>query len=640
MDDELRRRAARTGVAVSYQDSGGQERQVGPDAVRAVLAAAGRPPVPAVVARPTVGAAGLVTLEGGGTRAVRPGERIPPGVHTIELADGTRAPLVAAPAALADPLAGPGPMWGWQVQLYQLRGAGSWGIGDYRDLITLVRAAARHGADLVLVNPLHALTPVHPVQPSPYYPSSRRFRDQLALSIDLLDEYRAAPPAVRAEVDALRPPSRELIDRDEVWRAKRAACELLLPGEVPALDDPAQEAELHGFAVFCALAEQHGPDWHRWPEPLRRPGPAAEAAAQERRVRLHRWIQLAARGQLDAAAEAAREAGMAVGVVHDLAVGVGPDGADAWLLAGELADGATIGAPPDPFNQLGQGWGLPPLRPDRLAATGFAAFRSLIRAALRHGGGLRIDHVMGLFRLWWIPDGHPPTDGAYVSYDAEAMLAVLVLEASVSGALVVGEDLGTVQPAVHEALDRAGIYGSSVLWFENDPDTGRPLPPGRWRARAVASVSTHDLPTGYGFLAGEQVRVRAELGQLARPVEQERRAAAAQRAALLTALRAEGLLAAGDEDPARAVEAMYRYLMRTSARIVLAAPADAVGDLRQPNLPGTVDEYPNWRLPLADGTGRQVSLEEFVERAGRLAGVLRAGAEAARPAPEPRPATR
>ncbi|HYT10372.1 MAG TPA: 4-alpha-glucanotransferase, partial [Mycobacteriales bacterium] len=503
----------------------------------------------------------------------------------------------------------------------QLRSARSWGIGDYADLATLARALATQGADVLLVNPMHALTPVLPLQPSPYFPTSRRFADQVAVAVDLLPEYQAAPAELRAEVDALRPLDGDRIDRDAVWRAKRAAFALLLPAEVAP--EPGDSPALAGFAVFCALAEQYGADWRTWPEELRRPGSAATAAAEPDRVRLHRWIQLRAGDQLEAAQRAARNAGMAVGVVHDLAIGVDPVGADAWLLPDDLATGATVGAPPDSFNQLGQDWGFPPLRPDRLAATGFAPYRQVVQAALRHGGGIRVDHVMGLFRLWWVPRGRGAAGGTYVRYDADAMLAVLVLAARRAEALVVGEDLGTVDPPIRTALNRVGVLGSAVLWFAREDDEITPLPPSRWRERAVASVSTHDLPTAYGFLAGEQVRVRAELGQLDRSVEEEERRVAEERERLVAMMRDEGLAQPGTP-PDELVLDMYRLLARTPCRIVLASPADAVGDLRQPNLPGVTDDYPSWRLPLADGSGREVSLEEFLAAPGtaRIAALL------------------
>jgi 4-alpha-glucanotransferase len=310
-------------------------------------------------------------------------------------------------------------------------------------------------------------------------------------------------------------------------------------------------------------------------------------------------------------------------VIHDLAVGVDAGGADAWALQDALALGTTVGAPPDSFNQQGQDWGLPPWRPDRLAESGYLPFRDVVRGVLRHAGGLRIDHVMGLFRLWWVPAGSSAAEGTYVSYDADALLGVLALEAHRAGALVVGEDLGTVEGRVTEMLSATGVLGSAVLWFETEDD-GALVPPERWRPLALASVTTHDLPTAAGFLAEEQVRVRDELGQLGVPVEQEREKVRGERAALMALLESSGLLAQHGGD---VVLAMHAVLTASPCRVVLAAFGDAVGDLRQPNLPGTVDEYPNWRLPVADGAGRPLGLEELLACDGvrRLAALLSEG---------------
>jgi 4-alpha-glucanotransferase len=301
---------------------------------------------------------------------------------------------------------------------------------------------------------------------------------------------------------------------------------------------------------------------------------------------------------------------MPVGIVHDLAVGVDPGGPDGWALQIDLAAGFTVGAPPDAFNQQGQDWRLPPWRPDRLAETGYAPFRDMVRAVLRKGGGLRVDHVLGLFRLWWVPEGASAADGTYISYDAEAMLGILALEATRAGGLVVGEDLGTVPDHVRDALAEHGILGSAVLWFERDEQDDSPLPPDRWRELALASITTHDLPTVAGWWRDEQVRVRADLGLLTSSVDDELATARQEKAALLDLARGEGLLPAeGEPTESDVVLALHLLLARSPSRLVLAALGDAVGDARQPNLPGTVDEYPNWRLPVADGEGRPVSLE-------------------------------
>ena len=566
----------------------------------------------------------VVARSGTAVRRSVPLPDLPLGWHRLRARGADRsddAVVVSAPARLVLP---PDRAWGWMLQLYSLRSERSWAIGDYADLRTVLDASARDGAGLALLNPLHAETPVSPLNPSPYSPSSRRFRSAVYLHVEDVPEYAAAPADVRAAVDALKPQADpERIPRDPPWQAKRAALELLWPlhreQDLAAWREE-QGRPLEEFALFCALAEQHGTPWQSWPSPLQRPdGPAVRSAAEQssERVAFWCWVQLLVDEQLRGLGR-----GMAVGIVHDLAVGVDAGGADAWALQDALALGTTVGAPPDSFNQQGQDWGLPPWRPDRLAESGYLPFRDVVRGVLRHAGGLRIDHVMGLFRLWWVPPGGSAADGTYVSYDADALLAVLALEAHRAGATVVGEDLGTVEDRVRDALDATGILGSAVLWFQTEDDAC--IPPADWREATLATVTTHDLPTAAGFLAEEQVRVRAELGQLGVPIETERATVRAQRAALLEMLEQTGLLASCDGDVPLA---MHAALAAAPSRLVLAALGDAVGDLRQPNLPGTVDEYPNWRLPLADGAGRPLGLEQLLAHPGvrRLAALLDQG---------------
>jgi 4-alpha-glucanotransferase len=302
---------------------------------------------------------------------------------------------------------------------------------------------------------------------------------------------------------------------------------------------------------------------------------------------------------------------MPVGIVHDLAVGIDPGGADAWMLQDVIAAGAKIGAPPDAFNQQGQDWSLATWRPDRLAATGYAAYRDLLRGIFAHARGLRVDHVAGLWRLWWIPPGEPADRGTYVSYDADAMLGILVEEAKLAGAVVVGEDLGTVEDVVTTTLQDRNILGSAVLWFTRDVG-GDFVPPAQWPERVLATVSTHDLPTAAGYLSGDHVRARAEAGVLSRDVAEEHAEAAADVARLQALLDKEGL---AGEDP---IVALHELLARTPCRLVLASPYDVLGEIRQPNLPGTVDQYPNWRIPLP------LPLEEVLRdpRMQRVAAIL------------------
>lgn len=646
--------------------------------------------------------------------------QLPLGVHQLEVRcpDGRvgAAHLVVAPRRLPAPV---GRSYGVLVQLYSLLSRRSWGMGDLGDLKELAEWAGRVlGAGFVQVNPLHAGVPEVPADPSPYRPSSRRFPDPVHLRVEEIPEFAYVPQGGQllergAELRQAVLQGGELIDRDAVWALKKEALEAVVrvplgPGRAAAYRDFVAERgnALEDHATWCALAEAHGVDWASWPERLRDPRSAETACARREladRVEFYRrlaWLVDAQLAEVQRSAVAAGGAGaaradtadgvvqkgMPIGVVHDLAVGVHPGGADAWAQQEFFAAGMSIGAPPDAFNSLGQDWGLPPWRPDRLARAGYAPFRELLRGLFRYAGALRIDHVMGLFRLWWVPAGGAPVDGAYVRYDAEAMLAVLVLEASRAGALVIGEDLGTVEPGVREALRRRGVLGTSVLWFERDWEgDGRPVPAGEWRAGCLATATTHDLPSTAARLSGDDVELRHRLGLARGSLAEERAAAAEEVGEWLAVLDGTGgdpgldgtggtpgldgtdgaagadgsggdpgsngtggtpapALASGDTGtPAPSytgaaapgntgtateeahIQAVYRYLARTPAALVGLWLPDTVGDRRPQNLPGTWNEYPNWRLPIADGKGRPVTLEELAAapRVHALAAVLR-----------------
>jgi 4-alpha-glucanotransferase len=567
MDQQLSALAHAHGVATWYENADRHRITVADGVVRAILAEMGvdesTPPPPKV----------KVLSEGPDTPPI--------GYHTLD--DGQE--LIVTPRRLP-PV---DPAWGWMLQLYALHSPGSWGIGDYADLREF---ASKSGAGVVLVNPVQAITPALPVQRSPYSPSSRRFANPIYLRVTEIDEFHRADPATREAVTRLAPPSgAELIDYDAVWTAKLRALELLWPGTTGDMPD-----DLRDFATFCALAERHGPDWRTWPADLRRPDHPAVATARAEladRVAFHAWLQRLCERQLADVRQATTAK-----IVHDLPVGVDPAGADAWALQNVLASNVTVGAPPDAFSQQGQDWNLPPWRPDRLAAQGYRPFRDVIRSVLRHADGIRVDHIAGLFRLWWIPPGRPASEGTYVFYDADAMLGILTLEAHLAGAMVVGEDLGTVPDEVTAAMHDRGVLSSSVLYFERDDQApGEPLlPPERWPADAMASISTHDLPTTAGFLRKENVRVRAELGLVDDPDGEYTRAEIAKQE-MLVSLDEHGLLAE-DANEADLVVALHRLLATAASRLLLTSPQDALGEPRQPNLPGTIDEYPNWRIPL------------------------------------------
>ncbi|MEU4683963.1 4-alpha-glucanotransferase [Streptomyces xinghaiensis] len=692
------RLAALHGVATSYEPSPGRTLRVPEDTVVAVLAAlgvdastpqavraaldrreraererllppsvvvtTGRPPRPGTLPGLPEDAALRVRTETGQTLDWDPGPAVtlPTGCHTLhaEAPGGRsgRAVLIVAPERMPEP---PGRTHGFLVQLYSLLSSRSWGMGDLGDLAELAAWSGRElGTGFLQLNPLHAAVPGDPTDPSPYRPSSRRFPDPVHLRVEDVPEYVRLPApereraaAVAARAEALREGVLRrgaLIDRDAVWRLKREALELvrtvpLGPGRRSAycafLAEQGQALDDH--ATWCALAEIHGPDWRQWPDGLSDPrSPQAVRARGEilDRVDFHCWLAWLTDSQLGTAQRSALDAGMPIGLVHDLAVGVHPSGADVWARQDVYATGMSVGAPPDAFTPHGQDWGLPPWRPDALAATGYAPFRGLLRGLLRHAGALRIDHVMGLSRLWWVPEGRRPTEGAYVRYDTEAMLGVLALEAHRAGAVVVGEDLGTVEPGMRDALAERGVLGTSVLWFERDyeerdaqtppagtgaspapagtaaPDAAvrgrpRPLPPERWRAGCLATATTHDLPSTAARLTGEHVELRHRLGLLTRPLAEEQAEDAVETAEWLAVLSELGLLAGGRGDEEEAVRAVYRFLCRTPARMVGVWLPDCAGDRRPQNLPGTWDEYPNWRLPVADAAGRPVTLEHL-----------------------------
>lgn len=593
-----------------------------------------------------------------------------PGTRTDERR--TSAPLAVTPASLEPPS---GRSWGFMVQLYSLLSRRSWGIGDLVDLADLAGwSARRHGAGFVLVNPLHAASPVAPVEPSPYLPVSRRFTDPMYVRVEAVPEYAYLSPVEHAVAEELRlrtgdlehattdnttgtttatavgagtgaadiadtgaRGSGERLDRDRVRTAKREA--LAMVHRVPR--SPGREAAYRAFlategrwlddhATWCALVEEYGPNWHDWPEELHDPdGPGVRQARRRlsAAVDFHRWCQWIADGQLADAQRTARDSGMPLGVVHDLAVGVHPDGSDAWILGsargGEvLALGASGGAPPDAMNAFGQDWSQPPWHPVRLAEAGYAPYRELLRAVFRNAGAVRVDHILGLFRFWWIPRGNRPDRGAYVRYDHEAMVGILALEAHRAGAVVVGEDLGTVEPWVRDYLRERGVLGTSVLWFEQN-DEG-PMPPEDWRALSLATVTTHDLPPTAARLGGEHVDLWAELGLLATDIDSARADADRDRDAWLDLLRSRGLLRPGAGER-ETVEALHRLLVRAPCRMLGVWLPDAVGDRRPQNLPGTSREYPNWLLPVADSAGRKVLLEDLTAsaRAASLARVLR-----------------
>ncbi len=569
---------------------------------------------------------------------------LPLGYHRLHLESGdvtAESVLVVTPHFLGFPdRMGDRRVWGYAAQLYSVRGEESWGIGDLADLRDLaIWSATQQFASYVLINPLHASQPVAPIEPSPYLPASRRYVSPLYIRIEAIHEYARLSDGDRARIRRIKEDLRRklsgsrLLQRDPILTAKLEALRIVHRAGLPAGSKMAKDdfvrregRGLTQFATWCVLAKHHGPNWRAWPEEYQRPSSptvAAFAAEHADEVDFYTWLQWVADMQLRRAQTSATDAGMHIGVMNDLAVGVSKDSAEAWSLPDVFASGVSVGAPPDGFNQYGQDWAQMPWRPDRLDDLAYAPFRTMVAGILRHSGGIRVDHVMGLFRLWWVPDGKRPLDGTYVRFNHEAMVGILVLEAFRAQALVVGEDLGTVEPWVRGYLRDRGILGTSILWFEENSDG--PIDPGAWREYCMASVTTHDLPPTAGYLALDHTRLRHELGLLSEPLEQELTHGQRQVESWLAKLRELELLGPDDSaDTERVVLALHRYLTLTSSRVLCAALTDAVGDRLTQNMPGTSNEYPNWRVPLSHADGTPMMLEEVFtsERALRLSAIM------------------
>ena len=506
--------------------------------------------------------------------------------------------------------------WSLSVQLYGLHSARSWGIGDFDDLASLGALAGRIGAAGVLVSPVHAPSLGWPDRGSPYSPSSRLALNPMFVSVPRAAEGFATPlfdawvvrTDTRATIDALRAgpsvdwPAVNALKRqglERLWVDFRATLDTALTREAAREFDAwlgAARARLRAHLLFEALAEHHGAaDRRAWPVGFEHPDTDAVRTferAHPERVAFHAFVQWLAERQWRAAGEAARAAGATIGPIADLAVGADPAGSDAWSRP-ELVDEANeIGAPPDPLGPDGQAWGLPPWRPEALAEAGFEPFAQLLRATMAGAGGLRIDHVMALERLFWVPRGHRPADGAYVGYPLEAMLDVVATESVRHRTMVIGEDLGTVRPGLRERLARAGILSYKVAWFERDAQ-GRLVDPRTLPPLAAVCASTHDLPTIDGWACGREIDERESLGLL------DADAAAHQRAERHEDLgRIEAGLAAAGIAGGDLVERLHRWLAASTARLAIVQLEDVAGLVRQPNLPGTPDVPPNWRQKL------------------------------------------
>jgi len=555
---------------------------------------------------------------------------VPPfGYHEIHLAlDGPGGPrearqrLVMAPrtALPVEDKLGAARGFGVWTNLYTVRSRRSWGFGDFGDLAALARLVAGAGGVFVGVNPLHAV-PNRGLAFTPYSPSSRLYRNALYIDVEAVPELadcaaaraRLADPAFRKRLTRLRRAA--AIDHEAVLDAKLEVLRDLHRGFLaagPAAPRAARHAdycarespELLNFATWEALADHlaagPGRDWRRWPAEYRNPASPAVAAfraAHAEEVAFRTWLQFETDAQLESAAARGREAGLAVGVYHDLAVGSAPDSADTWMDQSLFARGATVGAPPDDYAPEGQDWGFPPLDPHRLRAQGYRAWSRLLRASFAHAGALRVDHAMGLLRLFWIPEGRPGTEGTYVYQRVDDLLGVLALESRRHGAIPVAEDLGTVPPGFRESLADWGILSSSVLYFERE--AGRLRASSTWSPRSLATVETHDLVPLAGHAAGVDLSMRRRVGAI--PDDESLARAMAERAlehaAILAQLREEGLLPAGEGEPDAPTlcAAVHAFLARTPAPLAAASLDDLAGEREPVNLPGVpVERHRSW----------------------------------------------
>ena len=600
----------RWGIADRYLDVAGTERVVDPSTLRRLREVIGEPasdqaPIILLPGQRSVGQRGDMHVDDGtvipidGTLPVD----LPFGYHHFVLPDGASRLVIASPGRCYLPPCWRA--WGWSAQLYATRSAASWGIGDFADLARLAKWSGGVGAGFVLVNPVGAVTPVGPQQPSPYFPASRRFRNPIYIRVEDVPGADAIGPIIAEAAGAGQALNRErIIDRDTVWRLKREALEAIWASRPPLCEFEAwyqeQPSSLPEFAVWSALTERYGPNWREWPASCKRPsleGYARHVTAD--RARFHAWLQWLCDRQLAKASSSLR-------IIQDLPIGVDANGFDAWAWQDVLALDVTVGAPPDELNQLGQDWSLPPFVPWRLTEASYGPFIETVRASLATGGGLRVDHVMGLSRLWWIPPGCGPAEGAYVHYRADDLLAIVALESHRAEAVVVGEDLGTIDEAFRDALASHNVLSYRLLWFEKDD-------PSQWPAMAMAAVTTHDLPTVTGLWDGSDLETQRRLG-LDPNVDS------------LTEIADRLATTAGlppDAQPVEAVTAAYRQLSRAPSVLLAATLDDMVAETERPNMPGAGQQRPNWSIALP------VTLESLTSApaVGVVAGLLSAAVE-------------
>ncbi len=561
-----------------------------------------------------------------------------------------------------------GKTWGLFINLYSIRSARNWGIGDFTDLKGIVRWVAGLGGDLVGINPLHAIPNKRPYGISPYSPISRLYRNFIYLDVDRIPEVRESEEAgnimlsmmFNEELDKLRRSDR--IDYEMVAlfkeRILKGAFDLFYEQHYRGDTDRGRDFReyiseqgdvLESFAIYMALAERFGTAeaplfaWRQWPAQYHDPSGDAVQRFKEthkREILFYQYVQWLIDRQIREAYDEAKDLGMTVGLYHDLAVGSIGGGSDVWYYKDIIADGVDVGAPPDDFSPDGQNWGFPPIVPNRLKDTGYEMFINTIRANMKYGGALRIDHALGMFRLFWIPHGMSPGDGAYIRYPAEDLLRIIALESVRNKTMVIAEDLGTIGEDVRETLRRFHMLSYRLFYFErNYPDPSFILPD-KYPDMALCAVTTHDLPTLYGYWVGQDINIRKGLGKYPdeKILDEHLRERERDKARILRALRSAGILA--DDFPESMMPeitpelclAIYEYLAKTPCKLLLVSLDDIIGTLNQQNMPGTVNEYPNWIQKTTMTLEEIFSDRRFIALAGLFASynrgsVSRRGAE-------------
>jgi 4-alpha-glucanotransferase len=662
-DDPLLRLAERAGVAPRWRDVHGDWHEVAPKTLHAVLAALGLPAATAadleaslaVVDKGSTTLPPLVTAEAGrpvafsvapalfrlvledgtlreGMAEDRDGASVlpaidVPGYHRLTLGAQETVLAVAPRRCLTVADASPGTrLWLLAVQLYALRRPGDAGLGDFGALQDLIGPAAAHGAAGVAISPVHAQFSADPDRFSPYSPSSRMLLNVLHTRLDV-------PP----DAETLRLEAADFVEWPAAARKRLSALRTLFDAATPAMRDELaayrteQGDTLETHARFEALHAHHfhaDPTrwhWRDWPEQYRdpsNPAVAEFAAAHATEVAFHAFMQWQANLSMAAAQQAARDAGMPIGLVADLAVGADSGGSHCWSRQAETLLGLSVGAPPDLLSPQGQNWGLAAFSPRGLLLNGFGAYLEMLRSTMRHAGGVRIDHALGLARLWVVPDGSSAADGAYISFPIDDMLLLIALESHRHRAIVLAEDLGTIPDGFQNRLEQAGMLGMRVLWFEKHND--RFTSPRIWTKGATAMTSTHDLPTVAGWWAGRDLEWRGRLGLLGDEANQrhEQHLRARDRSALwdtmLDSGAAQADLPAPDQSD-RIADAAARHIGGAACDLAVLPIEDALALPEQPNLPGTLDEHPNWRRRLSGTAGALLDTPAVTARLAGLA---------------------